>query len=417
MHDTMKELLPDAMFIGFTGTPLLKADKYTSFERFGSFIHTYKFDEAVQDGVVLDLRYEARDIDQHLDLARQGRQVVRREDQGHDRPVPRRAEEALGHDAEGRQLRAAGRADRRRHPAGHGDQAAADGRPGQRDARQLQHLSGMHVLRLFCEAGFKGKCAIVTSYGPQPGDISKEDSGQGMTERLRQYEIYRQMLADHFDEPADDAMHKVEQFEQDVKEQFIENPGQMRLLIVVDKLLTGFDAPPATYLYIDKTMRDHGLFQAICRVNRLDGEDKDYGYIVDYRDLFNSLRSAITDYTTGALDGYDKQDIDGLLKDRVDTGARGSRRRPGADPSHLRAGRAAEEHAPVPAVLLRRRAGQRRSAEGQRAEAGRAVQGRRRGHPRVRQPRQRHGRRRLQPTPRLPRSGRRSPTTPASATR
>ena len=118
-----------------------------------------------------------------------------------------------------------------------------------------------------------------------------------MTEKLRQYEIYRQMLADHFDEPADDAMHKVEQFEQDVKRQFIENPGQMRLLIVVDKLLTGFDAPPATYLYIDKTMRDHGLFQAICRVNRLDGDDKDYGYIVDYRDLFNSLQSAITDYT------------------------------------------------------------------------------------------------------------------------
>jgi type I restriction enzyme R subunit len=92
----------------------------------------------------------------------------------------------------------------------------------------------------------------------------------------------------------------------------------MRLLIVVDKLLTGFDAPPATYLYIDKTMRDHGLFQAICRVNRLDGDDKDYGYIVDYCDLFNSLESAITDYTTGALDGYEKQDIEGLLSDRLE---------------------------------------------------------------------------------------------------
>jgi type I restriction enzyme R subunit len=92
----------------------------------------------------------------------------------------------------------------------------------------------------------------------------------------------------------------------------------MRLLIVVDKLLTGFDAPSATYLYIDKKMQDHGLFQAICRVNRLDGEDKDYGYIVDYRDLFNSLKSAITDYTSGALDGYEKQDVEGLLSDRLD---------------------------------------------------------------------------------------------------
>ena len=108
---------------------------------------------------------------------------------------------------------------------------------------------------LFCQAGFKGKCAIVTSYEPQAGDISKEDSGEGATEKLRQYEIYRQMLADHFNEPADTAMNKVEQFEKDVKERFVNEPGQMRLLIVVDKLLTGFDAPSATYLYIDKKMQ------------------------------------------------------------------------------------------------------------------------------------------------------------------
>jgi type I restriction enzyme R subunit len=94
----------------------------------------------------------------------------------------------------------------------------------------------------------------------------------------------------------------------------------MQLLIVVDKLLTGFDAPPATYLYIDKNMQDHGLFQAICRVNRLDGEDKEYGYIVDYRDLFKKLEKAVTDYTTGALDGFAKEDVLGLLKDRLEEG-------------------------------------------------------------------------------------------------
>src|SRR5262249_14840050 len=107
------------------------------------------------------------------------------------------------------------------------------------------------------------------------------------------------------------------QFERDVKAKFVNDPATMRLLIVVDKLLTGFDAPPATYLYIDKTMKDHGLFQAICRVNRLDGDDKDYGYIVDYRDLFDSLETALTDYTSGALDGYEKEDIEGLLTDRI----------------------------------------------------------------------------------------------------
>ena len=92
----------------------------------------------------------------------------------------------------------------------------------------------------------------------------------------------------------------------------------MRLLIVVDKLLTGFDAPPATYLYIDKPMQDHGLFQAICRVNRLDGDDKEYGYIVDYRDLFKSLERSVHDYTSEAFEGYDQEDVEGLLTDRLE---------------------------------------------------------------------------------------------------
>ncbi len=124
---------------------------------------------------------------------------------------------------------------------------------------------------MFQQTDLAGKCAIVTSYVPHAADIKGEDSGEGLTEKLRQYDIYRKMLAAHFDEPEDTAMTRSREFEQEVKKRFIEEPGQMKLLIVVDKLLTGFDAPPATYLYIDKQMRDHGLFQAICRVNRLDG--------------------------------------------------------------------------------------------------------------------------------------------------
>jgi type I restriction enzyme R subunit len=128
------------------------------------------------------------------------------------------------------------------------------------------------------------------------------------------------MLAAHFEESEDSAMYKVEKFEQEVKKRFIDEPGQMKLLIVVDKLLTGFDAPSATYLYIDKNMQDHGLFQAICRVNRLDGEDKEYGYVIDYKDLFRSLEQSITDYTGEAFAGYDKADVQGLLKDRLQQG-------------------------------------------------------------------------------------------------
>ena len=151
-------------------------------------------------------------------------------------------------------------------------------------------------------------------------DIKGEESGEGLTEKLREYEIYQKMLAEWFNESPVQAVKRSEQFEKEVKKKFIDEPGQMKLLIVVDKLLTGFDAPPATYLYIDKNMRDHGLFQAICRVNRLDGEDKDYGYVVDYKDLFRSLESAVKDYTSGALEGYDKEDVAGLLKDRLQKG-------------------------------------------------------------------------------------------------
>jgi type I restriction enzyme R subunit len=305
MHDAMKQLLPGAMFIGFTGTPLLKSEKHTSLETFGTFIHTYKFDEAVKDGVVLDLIYEARTIDQDLTSPEKVDKWFEAKTKGMTdlsrAELKKRwgtMQKVVSSEPRARQIV---------------DDILIDmeTKPRLMDGRGNAMLVGSSIYQackfyeLFTQAGFKGKCAIVTSYEPYAGDISKEDSGQGATELLRQYDIYRQMLADHFNEPADVAVMKIEQFEKDVKERFIKHPGQMRLLIVVDKLLTGFDAPSATYLYIDKSMRDHGLFQAICRVNRLDGEDKDYGYIVDYRDLFKSLEHALTDYTSGALDGYE----------------------------------------------------------------------------------------------------------------
>jgi type I restriction enzyme R subunit len=318
LHEAMKQILPGAMFIGFTGTPLLKSDKETSIETFGSFIHTYKFDEAVTDGVVLDLRYEARSIDQELTSPARVDQWFEAKTKGMTDLSKAELKKRWG------TMQKVVSSEPRARQIVNDILLDMDIKPRLMDGRGNAMLVSASIYQackfyeLFCQAGFKGKCAIITSYEPQAGDISKEDSGEGATERLRQYEIYRQMLADHFNEPADQAVTKVALFEKQVKEKFLNEPGQMRLLIVVDKLLTGFDAPSATYLYIDKKMQDHGLFQAICRVNRLDGDDKDYGYIVDYRDLFNSLESAITDYTGGALDGYDKKDIEGLLSDRIE---------------------------------------------------------------------------------------------------
>jgi type I restriction enzyme R subunit len=318
MHRAMKQLLPEPVFVGFTGTPLLKADKATSIETFGSFIHTYKFDEAVADGVVLDLRYEARNIDQNLLSPEHVDKWFEVKTQGMTDLSKAELKKRWG------TLQKVVSSEPRAKQIVNDILLDMATKPRLMDGRGNAMLVGASIYQackfyeLFCNAGFKGKCAIVTSYSPNPSDISKEDSGEGKTEKLRQYDIYRRMLADYFGESEDAAMGKVELFEKEVKEQFVKNPGQMRLLIVVDKLLTGFDAPSATYLYIDKKMRDHGLFQAICRVNRLDGEDKDYGYIIDYLDLFNSLEDAITDYTSGALDGYEKTDIEGLLSNRVD---------------------------------------------------------------------------------------------------
>jgi len=320
LHKAMKKILPDAMFIGFTGTPLLKADKQKSIEVFGSYIHTYKFDEAVRDGVILDLRYEARDIDQTLTSPERVDQWFEAKTRGLSDLARVQLKQKWG--TMQKVLSSQSRLEkivadilfdmetRDRLMSGRGNALLVSS----------SIYQACKLYELFSKTPLAGKCAIVTSYKPAPADIKGEETGEGMTERLRQYEIYRKMLADWFEQDEEEAMYRVEEFEQQVKKKFVNEPGQMKLLIVVDKLLTGFDAPPATYLYIDKQMRDHGLFQAICRVNRLDTEDKEYGYIIDYKDLFKSLEGAIQDYTGEALGGYDKADVAGLLEDRLEKG-------------------------------------------------------------------------------------------------
>lgn len=318
LHDAMKSILPNAMFIGFTGTPLLKKDKKKSVEIFGPYIHTYKFNEAVADGVVLDLRYEARDIDQNITSQRKVDDWFEAKTRGLSRLAKTQLKQKWG------TMQKVLSSKSRLEKIASDILLDMDTKPRLMDGRGNAMLvcssvyQACKVYELFSKTDLAGRCAIVTSYKPSASDIKGEETGEGLTEKLFKYDLYRKMLAEYFGQSEDQAAKRVEEFEKDVKKRFIEEPGQMRLLIVVDKLLTGFDAPSATYLYIDKTMTDHSLFQAICRVNRLDGDDKDYGYVVDYKDLFNSLDKAVSDYTTGALDGYDKDDVAGLLKDRLE---------------------------------------------------------------------------------------------------
>jgi type I restriction enzyme R subunit len=317
LHRIMKALLPDAVFIGFTGTPLLKKDKATSFEAFGGYFHTYKFSEAVEDNVVLDLVYEARDIDQRLSSQERVDQCFE-------------TKTATLNAWQQRQLK--------RQWATLQNVLSSRSRMNRIVADiiydfavNIQRLSserGNAILvassiyeacryfELFNGTGLKDKCAVITSYDPKAGDVSKEEVGANTeTDKQFVYNTYNRLLADVVPQPG---MSRTEAYEEKAKDLFINQPAQMKLLIVVDKLLTGFDAPSCSVLYIDKSMQDHGLFQAICRTNRLDGDDKTYGMIVDYKDLFKKVENAIAVYSSDALDhSSGGPDPDVLLQDRL----------------------------------------------------------------------------------------------------
>ena len=318
LHAAMQAIMPKAIFIGFTGTPLLKRDKKTSIEVFGTYIHSYKYNEAVRDGVILDLRYEYRDIPQELSSHD-------RIDQWFDvktRILSPRAKAKLKEKWANMQNIYSSRSRLER--------VAWDIIQDFDLKSRLMNGNGNAILvadriytackyyEIFQQRGFK-QCAIISSYTPQAGDLRTDTvSLEEDTERFEKYDIYLRMLGldpDRLPEKLS-IQKRVEDFETEAKEKFINEPANMKLLIVVDKLLTGFDAPPCTYLYIDKKMQDHGLFQAICRVNRLDGDTKEFGFIVDYKQLFGNLKAAMDKYTSGAFEGYDPEDVEGLIKDR-----------------------------------------------------------------------------------------------------
>jgi len=299
LHKTMKALLPGAVFIGFTGTPLLKQDKQTSLEVFGDYIHTYKFGEAVEDEVVLDLVYEARDIPQELGSPQKVDAWFEAKTKGLNDWQKAALREQWG--TMQKVLSSRSRMERVVEDIVF-DFSVKPRLSSERGNAMLVASSiyeAAKYFELFEKTVFKDRCAVVTSYNPQAQDVTLEETGANTeTEKQFLYNTYVELLKDVVPKSG---KTKTETYEDEVKERFKTQPANMRLLIVVDKLLTGFDAPPCTYLYIDKSMQDHGLFQAICRTNRLDGEDKSFGYIVDYKDLFKKL---VNEKGTGALQVY-----------------------------------------------------------------------------------------------------------------
>ena len=312
LHKAMKAIMRNAIFIGFTGTPLLKQDKQTSLEVFGKYIHTYKFNEAVDDEVVRDLVYEARDVDQRISSQERIDAWFDAKTKGLNDFQKSELKKKWG--TMQRVLSSRSRLDevvkdiifdfslKPRLISGMGNAILV--------ARSI--YEAFRYYDLFQNTELKGKCAVITSYNPSTRDIATEDTGAN-TETAKEfiYKTYVDLLNGK----------TTEKYEDEAKDRFIKEPAKMKLLIVVDKLLVGFDAPPCTYLYIDKNMQDHGLFQAICRVNRLDSDDKEFGYIIDYKDLFRKVENAVAVYTSELdYDVFQKEDVDVLLKDRLEKG-------------------------------------------------------------------------------------------------
>lgn len=291
MNKQMKRWLESAIFIGFTGTPLLRKDKQMTRDVFGTYIHTYKFHQAVADKVVLDLKYEARDVPQRLTSQQKIDEWFEQKTKNlnnFQKAILRKRwatmEELMSSGERKQRIIANIIEDFSLKPRLNNDRGTAI-------LVASSIYDACHYFRLFQNTSFGQYCGIITSYQPNANAISKEPPNSD--ERYK-FDTYSQTVLKHYP--------TTEKYETEMKRRFIEEPANLKLLIVVSKLLTGFDAPSCTYIYLDNELRDHNLFQAICRTNRLDGDDKEYGHIVDFKELFGDVQQAIAVYSSDELD-------------------------------------------------------------------------------------------------------------------
>lgn len=283
-----------------------------------SYIHTYKYSEAVEDKVVLDLVYEARDVDQELGAQDKIDQWFDAKTKGLNDWRKDELRKQWG--TMQRVLSSRSRMERIVNDIVF-DFATKPRLESQRGTAMLVARSIYEACKyydLFQKTVLKGRCAVITSYNPQAKDVTLEETGAASeTDKQFIYNLYTTILEDV---PTQPGMTKTEVYEERAKQLFKKEPANMKLLIVVDKLLTGFDAPSCTYLFIDKSMQDHGLFQAVCRTNRLDGEDKQFGYIVDYMDLFKKVQGAISVYSSELDHSAGGTDPEVMLQERASKG-------------------------------------------------------------------------------------------------
>ncbi|MBO6506842.1 MAG: hypothetical protein JJ977_18745, partial [Kordiimonadaceae bacterium] len=254
-------------------------------------IHTYKFHQAVADHVVLDLKYEARDVPQQLTSQQEVDRWFANATKNLNNYQKAAVRKAW---ANMEKLMSAGERKQRIIASIIEDFTLKPRLNNNRGTAMLVAASiydACHYFRLFQNTSFAPYVGVITSFQPNHNAISREPANSD--ERYK-FDTYTDHVLKGFP--------TTEKYEAEIKRRFIEEPANCKLLIVVSKLLTGFDAPSCTYIYLDNELRDHNLFQAICRTNRLDGEDKDYGHIVDFKELFGNVQEAIAVYSSDELD-------------------------------------------------------------------------------------------------------------------
>ena len=290
----MRTVFPNACYIGFTGTPLLKHEKNT-LQTFGKLIHKYTIKDGVEDKAIVPLIYEGRFVDQTVDEANID----------------------LWFKVVTKKLNKAQIAELKAKWSSIQKLASSDSR-----IRRVAIDIYQHFMDGYKESGFKAMLAcnfkrdavrykqifdtlcdirtevVISAPDMREGHDDVDESSDDLV-----VSFWNKMMKQY--DNADD-------YEDTLKNQFID--GEIDILIVCSKLLTGFDAPRTQVLYIDKELKEHGLLQAIARTNRLyDG--KDFGYIVDYRGLINDLDAAMEVYSGAGLENYDTADIKGVVVD------------------------------------------------------------------------------------------------------
>jgi len=299
LHMKMKKVFPNACYLGFTGTPLMKKEKNTLI-KFGKLIHKYTIADGVRDKAIVPLLYEGKMVEQSVNqkaIDHRLEMITRNLNDKQKEEVKQRWSkyEKLASSEQRIYLIAE---DINKHFV---ENYKTQGSQFKAMLATNSKIEAIRYLEAFEELSDLN-CAVVIS--PPDQREGHEVVDQESKDKIQRF--WKRMM-DRYGTP--------EKYEDAIKDEFL-NGDELDLLIVVDKLLTGFDAPRATVLYVDKPMKEHTLLQAIARVNRL-YEGKDYGLIIDYRGLLDKLDEAMQMYSGAGLENFDPEDLKGAIYDVI----------------------------------------------------------------------------------------------------